>query len=150
MTILELRHVYYLHMGRPYTSDKSLGYFTTMERLQGAVTEYRTMPGFRDTPDAFVILRREVFGEVQNGLIYYAGFDAYDRPSDDFDIALDLGLYAEKEPAVESMRMFLRDNPGIAQDPRFEVWPTEEDLEEIHPIELDKPCGWREGFDVHT
>jgi hypothetical protein len=109
MTVLELLHTYYIFEEKPHYSVRLLGYYLTTEDVEKTVALYRTVPGYCDTPNAFTIRRRSVFGKVHNA-IYEAIVYAHTEDYEDYEHTAELGLFGNRKEAETAIETFHNDN----------------------------------------
>lgn len=94
-----------------------------------------------NAPDAFIIRRREVTGEVRDNILYEAMMYAHTKDFEDYEYTEELGLFAEKEDAIEALERFKKDNVGFWRNNFLEI------EEIVNKCILNKMC-CVEGFDV--
>ena len=110
MTVFELLHTYYIFKDDAYYSLRALGFYRTRTDVDEAIAFYRTVVGYCDSPNAFTVRRRTVYGEVQNDIVYEAMVYAHTDYYDDYEYTAELGLYASEVDAQSAVLQFRNEN----------------------------------------
>ena len=111
MKIYELVHMHgaeTLADGRFHYGDCAmLGCFSSAERVAAAIEKYRSIPGFCDYPNGFVVFAHEV--EEHAVLVYLANVYIHDAEYE-FEYSRNLGVFKNEGDARLAVEVFRQDN----------------------------------------
>ena len=111
MKIYELVHMHgaeTLADGRFHSGDCAmLGCFSSAERVAAAIEKYRSIPGFCDYPNGFVVFAHEV--EEHAVLVYLANVYIHDAEYE-FEYSRNLGVFKNEGDARLAVEVFRQDN----------------------------------------
>lgn len=142
MFILELLHSYYIFEGMPCYSEKKLGFYADKMAAESAIAFYRKLPGFCDAPNGFLVIQREISGEMENDIFYEASIYAHTEDFEDYEREVELGLFGDKDSAEKAIHTFCANNPIFMDSPLLIIERF------VNPCKLNENIGWLEGFDV--
>lgn len=114
MFVYELTHIH-ANTGNGDTYDqKGLGLYTNYSSVCEAIDFFKTLPGFRDYPEGFILRRREVFG-VYAGVAYEAIVCFY---TEDYEVeySLELGLFGREQDAQKAIDVFCSENASLFRE----------------------------------
>lgn len=111
MRIYELVHMHKaetLADGRFHYGDCAmLGCFSSVERVAAAIEKYRSISGFRDYPNGFVVFAHEV--EAYAARVYLANVYIHDAKYE-FEYSRNLGIFQNEGDAQLAVAAFRQDN----------------------------------------
>lgn len=142
MIVYELLHTYYVHGGMLYLSPKRLGYYSSLSKVENAISFYRGLSGFCDAPNGFIVKHWEVSDVIVDDCLYAALIYAHTEDFENYEYDVDLGLFSNGEMAQKALDLFRTENTVFLNNPLLEI----EYLVEKYII--DKSTGWIEGFTV--
>ena len=141
MTLHELSHIYYIADGEINYSTRLLGYFSSIELANHAISQYLQAPGYCDAPLAFTIRQRATIGHCELGKVYTALIYVHDREYEYFEHIIEMGLFSSEDDARCAISKFRTDNKVLYENTCFEI----EEIVDIYEINK-KYC--EEGFVV--
>ena len=90
-----------------YGDCAMLGCFSSAERVAAAIEKYRSIPGFCDYPNGFVVFAHEV--EEHAVLVYLANVYIHDAEYE-FEYSRNLGVFKNEGDARLAVEVFRQDN----------------------------------------
>ena len=118
---------------------KLLGFFSSEEKCQDAMSYYIEQPGFQQHPDAFEIFEIEADVDENNNIpgefgnkVFYLSHEWYDG---EYDYVTDVGYYSTQEKAEAALRSIQVDEEFIEHQDGFVI--DEYIIDEMQ---------WKEGF----
>lgn len=122
MIVYELMHVYYTYQTEIYHSPRLLGFFTNKIEVENAIVFYKTVPGYVDSPNAFVVRSRNVNGEIKNGIIWEALVYSHTFGYEDYAYTAELGLFGNESDASNAVKSYHDDNTDFfSNNPTIEI-----------------------------
>lgn len=112
MVVYELTHIYYRYDDELVHSPKGLGLYASYESVLNAIQHFQKQPGFCENQDAFSIRRRNVIGNICDGVVYevllYLHTEDYE-----FEAEIDLGLFGDEDIANSELKRYCLDNTKL-------------------------------------
>lgn len=122
MEVFELLHIYYTYNDEPFSSLRLLGLFSSKNKIEDAIAFYKTKRGYKDSPNAFVVRRRKVIGDVNDALIWEAVVYSHTFGYEDCEFTAELGLFASKDRAEKALKAYYNDNElFFNNNPKLEI-----------------------------
>ena len=110
MTVFELLHTYYVYKGVVHYSLRTLGFFRTLTDANKAIAYLRTIIGYRDAPNGFVVRRRMILGEVSCNTIFEALVYSHSHDYENYEYTAELGLFGSEIAAKNALDIYRKDN----------------------------------------
>lgn len=142
MKIYELTHTYYIFEGEPCYSNKFLGYFDEIKKVEDAIQFYLTLPGFCDSPKGFVVQEREVHGTVTDQTVYCAEIYAHSFDYVNYEQYFNLGVYGNITSANCAIEEFKKLNFRFLSNENLEI-----EINDYNAVIINQKY-YVEGFDV--
>ena len=114
MTIFEVKYVYD-ECGTPF----GIGFFPSRECALVVIDRLSKVSGFRDSPEGFYMLRREIPCEKCPEVVYEA-LVYYHTKSYEFEDNERVGLFLLRKDAQSALQQFFADNPSKIPNVKIE------------------------------
>ena len=113
MRIFRLKHIYDT-VGYTIASPTTVGYFSSYEKAIEAIDYYRSIDGYKEYPNGFIV--EECFVEITDSVEFtgvYEAFFSFSDNDDEYEYQGELGVFAsevEAERAIEVHKVLNSDN----------------------------------------
>lgn len=112
MVIYRLTHLHFDGCGM---DEKNLGYFIGRKSIDEAIVIYRTMPGFSQHPNGFVLQRMQLSIPIEKNTIFEATVYFHDAPYER-EHTIFLGVFNQRQEAISAIEGFVQDNSRLLAD----------------------------------
>ncbi|MBR2634566.1 MAG: hypothetical protein IKD31_03190 [Clostridia bacterium] len=109
MYIYRLRHIYD-NADYDLPAPLTLGYFSEPSKANEAIEHYRTLPGFQDYPNGFIIEECALGAVDSMPQVVYEAYFSFSDEEKIYDYSGEIGVYTSEQDAKKAVSNFKRMN----------------------------------------